>query len=110
MGRLVWACVALSFAGRRRTSSATWAPHPESGALLGAYNLTNVGGGGGGGGGGSYSYSYSYSYGAGGVDPTVACLEEGCYTLLASAPALGAAPRKVSTTRGQKVRKGSRLS
>ena len=28
----------------------------------------------------------------------------------ASAPALGAAPRKVSTTRGQKVRKGSRLS
>ena len=27
----------------------------------------------------------------------------------ASAPALGAAPRKVSTTRGQKVRKGSRL-
>ena len=28
----------------------------------------------------------------------------------ASAPALGPAPRKVSTTRGQKVRKGSRLS
>ena len=27
---------------------------------------------------------------------------------VASAPALGAAPRKVSTTRGQKVRKGSK--